>query len=178
MSSGIGPSGLALATLLETAAATAANPLYNVQIAFGPPDQSEKNEIIALLGVDSLDEVSKILGPQPNKRDETYGLLVAIRCEKPGDRDPKNTWTRGWTMYNAVREIVLKNQSLPTGGTTTTPGGVPVITGGTATVSKYAFPVPRESTGVVRPLAEDGSEQRRPGWAIRIDMAVICDNRG
>lgn len=157
MATGIGPAGLALSTLLETAATDNTSALYNVQVTFGAPDQIEEQEVVAILGVSGLDEISRVLGPQPNKRDETFSLDVAVRCEKPAGT-AKETWERGWAMYQAIRSIVLNNQTL------------------TSTVFT-AFPVPNETTGVVRPLADDGTERRLPGWAIRIDMGIICRYR-
>lgn len=157
MASSIGAAGLALATLLETATVDNTSPLYQIQVTFGPPDQYEEQEIVAIIGVTALTEISRVLGPQPNKRDEEYSLDVAIRCEKPAGT-AKETWTRGWAMYQAVRAIILANQTL------------------TGTVFT-AFPNPSETSGVVRPLAEDGTDRRLPGWVIRIDMGIVCRYR-
>lgn len=156
MASSIGPASLYLADLIEVKTADAANTLYQVQFAFGPPDQYEENEVVALLGVTDLAEQSRVLGPQPNVRDENYSIDLAVKAYLPAGTS-REAWDRGFDMYQAVREIVLlpANQKLNN-------------------TVMWALPFPRDVV-LNRPDGEDG--KRLPGWVIRIDMGIACKAR-
>jgi hypothetical protein len=160
----IGVAALNMAALIEAAVVDRTNTaLYQVQFTFGTPDQWEEQQAVVFLGVSGLDELARVLGPQPNVRDENFGLDFGIYCEIP-EGTAKDAWARGWAIYGGLRDIPLTNPRLAVGSPAVPIAGL-----------QWALPTPKDSTGVVRPLATDG--KGRPGWTIRIDMTVVCKAR-
>lgn len=161
MSTSIGRSRAALYTLLTAAAGNSSNPLYNVQICFGPPDAYEEPELVAILGIRTNIERSVVLGPQPNVRDEQYDIEVAIKCHKPAGTSIE-VETRCVEMYEAVRALITGNNRL----------------GLTNLQLVWAFPTGEDSDGPVpvRKQVSDGREVG-DGWAMRFDLRVQCKAR-
>lgn len=157
MSSSIGPARAALYSLLAAAANTAGNPLRGVQIAFGPPDQFEQQEVVGIVGIRRPVETAIVLGPQPNVRDEQYNIEIAVESYDPAGTS-QSVDARCCAMYEAVREVVLSD---------------PTLQG----VLKFgAFPTGQESDGPQRPRRADGPGLE-PGWVMRLDLLVECRAR-
>lgn len=161
MSTSIGRSRAALYSLLQDAAANSANTLYGVQITFGPPDVHEEQELVAILGIRSPSELARVLGPQPNVRNEEYDIEVAVKCHKPAGT-ALEVETRCIAMYEAVRAVITGNDRL----------------GLTATQLVWAFPTGEESDGPV-PVRKQNADGREvgDGWVMRLDLRVQCKAR-
>lgn len=154
MSSSISAARLALDTLFTTAVAAEDSDLYGVQNTFGPPEENEEQEVVAILGLTDTSEETVPLGPQA-KREEDYRINVAVKVYDPTS-DSRTVDTRGFLLADAVRQVVNDNRTL------------------TGTV-RTAFVVQQNSDGAVQPV--DANGKRLPGWVIRIDLAVRCQAR-
>lgn len=113
MPSTIAAAGAALVDLLAASPAFAAGPdallQPAVQISFGAPTVLESKEVVALLDVREVDEQPAELGNRT--MEETYVLRLGVKCHKPAGTE-RETWTRGWEMYEAVRAVVKANRTL------------------------------------------------------------------
>ncbi len=99
-----------LHSLLVTAAPTSSTqPDRKVQVAFGPPDSYEDQEVIALLGVETPDEDARALGR--NQRHEEYVLIVGVKAYDPTGT-AASVDARVYALADVVRSTVNGNDTL------------------------------------------------------------------
>lgn len=150
MASTISAARSALYNLLAAASAAVGGPLTGVQISWGDPSAYEEQEVVALLGVSSPDEVPASLGNL--SRDERYGIELRIKVYGPDD-DAATVDGRAFFLADAVRSLV--NSQPPT-------------LSGTVTFAQVASQRCDFGTQSV----VDAS-----GWICFIDMTVACTAR-
>lgn len=80
-----------------------------VQVTFGPPENFQEQEVVALLGLFNPDEQDAALGAQ--RHEETYDLEVALKKHDPAG-NPDAVDARGFAMADIVRGVVHSNRTL------------------------------------------------------------------
>lgn len=105
MGSSMGPATEALYDLLAAR-------LYppGPQVAFGPPDDFEDQEVVCVLGIEEPDEESAVLGNQ--RREERYNIDVRIKVHDPAADAGREVFLRALALREEVRSVVAANPTL------------------------------------------------------------------
>ncbi len=124
-------------------------PLVNVQVTAGEPDQYEEQEVVAVLGWGDPDEDSAAIGGNAS-REERYRIEIGVKAHDPSGT-AVSVATRLLVLADAVRTVVKANKRL--------------------TGEVMCQVVRRRSDGPRPALADDGSVQ---GWVCFDRIEVEC----